>query len=190
VQQYARQAEQLYGARGCELLPPFDAVAYLQQVFLPRWRAGSTLADIGRVEELAEAMRVDYEALVGPSPGGVQTEFDAARLQFWQTIARIEQQGAQDRLRIMEQSRRKIGAIVDHTYARRQASLDRQFERRSQALRGVETFVDPATNTRVELSHGYQDAWANGLGDYVLSDSPGFDPGRELGGNWRALVRE
>ncbi len=275
VQQYARQAEQLYGARGCELLPPFDAAAYLQHVFLPRWRAGSTLADIGRVEELAEAMRVDYEALVGPSPGGVQTEFDAAlatletpraggtdsewvlasvihtaaalpmassvwtgtlqtaasyksaavaqfaarapqgelerhvrlfeaiwrsfrldprwdaaRLQFWQAIARIEHQGAQDRLRIMEQSRREIGAIVDQTYASRQASLDRQFERRSQALRGVETFVDPATDTRVELSHGYQDAWTNGLGDYVLSDSPGFDPGRELGGNWRALVRE
>jgi hypothetical protein len=275
VQQYVRQAAQLYGVRGCELLPPFDAVAYLQRVFLPRWRAGSTVSDIGRVEELAEAMRVDYDALVGAGAGGVQTDFDAAlatletpraggtdsewvlasvihtavavpmassvwtgtlqtaasyksaavaqfaarapqgelerhsrlfeaiwrsfrldprwdaaRLQFWQNIARIEQKGAQDRLRIMEQSRREIGEIIDQTYASRQASLDRQFERRSQALRGVETFVDPATDARVELSHGYQDAWTNGLGDYVLSDSPGFDPGRELGGSWRALVRE
>jgi hypothetical protein len=275
VQHYARQAAQVYGARGCELLPPFDAEAYLQQVFLPRWRAGSTLSDVGRVEELAEAMRVDYEALVGPNLGGVQTDFDAAlatletprtggidsewvlasvihtavavpmassvwtgtlqtaasyrsaavsqfaarapkgelerherlfetiwrsfrldprwdaaRLQFWQAIARIEQKGAQDRLRIMEESRREIGAIVDQTYASRQASLDRQFERRSQALRGVETFVDPATDARVELSNAYQGAWTNGLGDYVLSDAPGFDPGRELGGTWRALVRE
>jgi hypothetical protein len=54
----------------------------------------------------------------------------------------------------------------------------------------VETFVDPSTSSRVELSTGYQGAWTNGLGDYLLSDSPGFDPGRDLGGNWRELVRE
>jgi hypothetical protein len=43
---------------------------------------------------------------------------------------------------------------------------------------------------RVELSTGYQGAWTNGLGDYLLSDLPGFDAGRDLGGNWRALRRE
>jgi hypothetical protein len=79
---------------------------------------------------------------------------------------------------------------MDQVYESRQASLDRTFERQSQALRGVETFVDPSTSSRVELSTGYQGAWPNGLGDYLLSDSPGFDPGRDLGGNWRELVRE
>jgi len=48
----------------------------------------------------------------------------------------------------------------------------------------------PDQGVRVELSTGYQGAWTNGLGDYLLSDSPGFDPGRDLGGNWRELVRE
>jgi len=43
---------------------------------------------------------------------------------------------------------------------------------------------------RVELSTSYQGAWTNGLGDYLLSDSLGFDPGRDLGGNWRELRRE
>jgi hypothetical protein len=275
VIQAARQAEQLYGARGCELAPPFDAPGYLQNLFLPRWREGSRLVDIGRVEALAEAMTLEYEAVAGRNQGGVQAEFDAAlamletpraggtdsewilasvvrttaaipavagvwagtlqmaasyrsaaisqfaararegelekherlfeliyrsyrlnpqwdaaRWQFIQTIDRIERKGAQDRLRIMENSRREIGAIMDQVYESRQASLDRTFERQSQALRGVETFVDPSTSSRVELSTGYQGAWTNGLGDYVLSDSPGFDPGRDLGGNWRELVRE
>jgi len=72
------------------VLPPFDAPDYLQNVFPPRWRTGSTLVDIGRVE----------------------------------------------------------------------------------------------------LSTSYQGAWTNGLGDYLLSDSLGFDPGRDLGGNWRELRRE
>jgi hypothetical protein len=116
--------------------------------------------------------------------------WDAARLQFWQTIDQIERKGIQDRLRIMENSRREIGAIIDRTYEHRQAGLDRQFERQSQALRGVEIFVDPATDSRIELSTGYERAWTNGLGDYLLSNSPDFDPGREPGANWRALVRE
>jgi hypothetical protein len=275
VQYYARQAEQNHAAPGCAVLPPLDAPGYLQSILLPRWRAGSTLVDLGRAEELAEAMALEYQALVGGIQSGVQTDFDAAlatletprgggtdsewivastirttttlpsassvwtgtlqmtasyrsaavsqfaarapkgeleknerlfetiyrsfrldprwdaaRLQFWQAIQRIEQKGAQDRLRIMENSRREIGAIVDQAYENRQASLDRTFERQSQALRGVETFVDPSTSTRVELSNGYQNAWTNGLGDYLLSDSPGFDPGRELGGTWRELQRE
>lgn len=275
VQQYARQAEQLYGVRGCELLPPFDAPSYLAKVFLPRWRADSTLVDVGRVEALAEAMRLQLEASAGwyqgvaqndvdaalatletPRANGTDSEWvlasvlhtaaampvvsslwtgtlqtaasyksaavsqfaarapkgeierherlfeviyrsfrlnprwDAARLQFWQTIDQIERKGIQDRLRIMENSRREIGAIIDRTYEHRQASLDRQFERQSQALRGVEIFVDPATDSRIELSTGYERAWTNGLGDYLLSNSPDFDPAREPGGNWRALVRE
>ena len=275
AQYYARQSEQNYAAPGCAVLPPLDAPDYLQNVFLPRWRTGSTLVDIGRVEELAEAMALEYQALIGGMQSGVQTDFDAAlatletpreggadsewvlastirtttaspsaasvwtgtlqmaasyrsaavpqfaarapkgeleknerlfeaiyrsfridprwdaaRLQFWQAIQRIEQKGAQDRLRIVENSRRDIGAIMDQVYENRQASLDRTFERQSQALRGVETFVDPSTNSRVELSTGYQGAWTNGLGDYLLSDSPGFDPGRDLGGSWRELRRE
>jgi hypothetical protein len=275
VQQYARQAEQAYGIRGCELLPPFDAPSYLEQVFLPRWRAGSTLIDVGRVEALAEAMRLQLEASTGWYQGVVQNDidaglatletpradgtdsewvlasvlhtaaalpmvsslwtgtlqtaasyksaaisqfaarapkgelerherlfeaiyrsfrlnprWDAARLQFWQTVDQIERKGIQDRLRIMEDSRREIGAIIDRTYEHRQASLDRQFERQSQTLRGVEIFVDPATDSRIELSTGYDRVWTNGLGDYLLSNSPDFDPSREPGGNWRALVRE
>lgn len=275
AQYYARQAEQNHAAPGCAVLPPLDAPGYLQNVFLPRWRAGATLVDLDRAEGLAEAMALEYQALVGGMPNAAHADFDAAlatletprgggtdsewilastirtttglpsaasvwtgtlqmtasyrsaavsqfaarapkgeleknerlfetiyrsfridprwdaaRLQFWQAIQRIEQKGAEDRRRIMENSRREIGAIVDQVYENRQAALDRTYERQSQALRGVETFVDPSTSTRVDLSNGYQNAWTNGLGDYILSDSPGFDPGRELGGTWRELRRE
>jgi len=68
--------------------------------------------------------------------------------------------------------------------------MDRSAERQIQALRGVETYIDPATRTRVDLTTGYQGAWTNGLGDYVLSDAPGFNPARELEGNWTALQPE
>lgn len=65
--------------------------------------------------------------------------------------------------------------------------MGRNAERQTQALRGVETYIDPSTQTRVDLTTGYLGAWINGLGDDVLSDSAEFNPARELEGNWTAL---
>jgi hypothetical protein len=68
--------------------------------------------------------------------------------------------------------------------------MDRSAEKQIQALRGVETYIDPSSNSRVELTSGYQGAWTNGVGDYVLTDSPGFNPARDLGGSWTELKPE
>jgi hypothetical protein len=34
----------------------------------------------------------------------------------------------------------------------------------------------PAPEPAVELQPGFDNAWSNGVGEYVLSDQPGFDP--------------
>lgn len=277
VLQAARQAMAAYGARGCDHLPPYDAAEYLQNVFLPRWRAGSTLLDLGQVPDLARARNLEYQAFLqgAPAPGAAQTEFDvalatletarngatdqewilatvmrnalampamsgmwggypamantynlaamsqfaarapkgqleknerlfeavyrsfrvnpawdAAVAQVYQNIAAIERKGIRDRAAIISRSNREIGEIVRRTYENRQVSLDRSMERQSQALRGVDAYIDPATRTRVELATGYRGAWSNGLGDYILSDDPGFNPERALGGRWAPLQRD
>lgn len=275
VRQYAQQAMAPFGIRGCDALPPYDAPGYLQHVFLPAWRAGSTLLGIDRVPELIQAMQAEFAAVAGASGGPVQTDFDvalaaietpraggtdeewvlasvvrtvsylpmlsamgtfsgqmagnysmagvsqfaarapkgqlekheklfeaiyrsfrlnpaweAAITQHFLTMDRIALKGVQDRQRIMRQSQQEISAMIEQGYNARQATMDRSMERQIQALRGVESWVDPSTRTRVELSSGYQGAWTNGLGDYVLSDAPGFNPARELQGNWTALKPE
>jgi hypothetical protein len=113
--------------------------------------------------------------------------WESAVAQHFQTMDRINLKGVQDRQRIMRQSQQEIGAMIEQGYYARAALLDRSAERQILALRGVETYIDPATRTRVDFTTGYQGAWTNGLGDYVLSDSPGFNPARELEGNWTAL---
>jgi hypothetical protein len=263
-----------FGIKGCDTLPPYDAAGYLQNLFLPRWRAGSTLVGIGQVPELIQAMQTEFLAINGGRSSPIQTDFDAAlaaietpraggtdeewvlaslvrtvaylpvlsgmgfsdqmsgnytiaavsqcgarapkgqleqyeklfeviyrsfRLnpawesaiaQHFRTMDRINLKGVQDRQRIMQQSQQEIGAMIEQGYNARAAMMDRGAERQIQALRGVETYIDPTTQTRVDLSSGYQGAWTNGLGDYVLSDSPGFNPARELQGNWTALEPE
>jgi hypothetical protein len=263
------------GIKGCDTLPPYDAAGYLQNLFLPHWRAGSTLVGIGRVPELIQAMQVESMAMSGGNPSPIRTDFDVALAaietphaggtdeewvlasiirtvaylpvlstmgtfgnqvsgnynmaavdQFaarapkgqleqneklfeviyrsfrvnpvwgsavarhFQIMDRINLKGVQDRQRIMHESQQEISAMIEQGYNARQAIMDRSAERQIKALRGVETYIDPATQSRVELTSGYQGAWTNGLGDYVLSDSPGFNPARELQGNWTALKPE
>jgi len=116
--------------------------------------------------------------------------WESAVARHFETMERINLKGVQDRQRILHQSQQEISAMIEQGYNARQAVMDRSAERQIQALRGVETYIDPATRTRVDLTTGYQGAWTNGLGDYVLSDAPGFNPARELEGNWTALQPE
>jgi len=63
------------------------------------------------------------------------------------------------------------------------------FENYSQALRGVDTYVDPVNNWNVELPTGYSNAWTNGT-DYVFSESPSFNPNTVLSGDWRQMGKK
>lgn len=274
IRQAALQAMANSGIKGCDYLPPYDAADYLQQVLLPRWRAGSTLVGVGRVAELAQALQLEFNAQAPAAAGPAQNAFDVAlaaletqsprgtdeewvlaslmRTTTWlpalsslytglnqmagnhasftlhQFVARapkgelekheglfdviyrsfrlhpvweaavvrhlmimdqIERKGVRDRARIMRESQQEISAMVEQGHLARQNIRDRSAERRIQALRGLESYTDPATESRVELSSGFQGAWTNGLGDYVLSTSPSFNPAG-LEGTWHALTPE
>ncbi|MEO8200167.1 MAG: hypothetical protein ABI679_06585 [Gemmatimonadota bacterium] len=94
--------------------------------------------------------------------------------------------GAMDRARIWSQAQREISDIQRQGYEYSQQSQARVASAWSQTTRGIETYVDPTSNERVELSSGYRGAWSNGQGEYILSDDPNFNP-REIQGNWREM---
>jgi hypothetical protein len=123
-------------------------------------------------------------ASVRPNP-----QYTAAMAQFIQGMQQRATQGAMDRARIWRDAQQQIGNTITQTYEQNQRVQDRMAEQFSQSIRGVETYVDPRTNERVELSSGY-DAWTNGKGEYILADTPGFDPAAELKEDWRPLRRE
>jgi hypothetical protein len=56
-----------------------------------------------------------------------------------------------------------------------------------QNLRGVQTFRDPSTGQKMELSNQYDHAWLNGAGEYVMSDDASFNPNAQLSGSWNQL---
>ncbi len=42
----------------------------------------------------------------------------------------------------------------------------------------------------MELPSGYGHAWANGNGEYVVTDNPNFNPNVELKGDWQELEKK
>lgn len=96
-------------------------------------------------------------------------------------------QSARDRSKIIAQSAEDTSRAIREGYENRQHALDRSNERWSDAMRGVQNFHNPTTGENVKLSNEYAHAWVSGNGEYVMSDSPGFNPGQVLQGHWTQL---
>ena len=121
-------------------------------------------------------------ASVRPNPA-----YAAAVGQFLSNMQRINNQGAMDRQRIWREAQQSISNSINQTYQENQAVQDRMAEQFGQTIRGVEAYVDPRTNEKVELTAGYSTAWSNGKGEYILSDSPLFNPSVELHEDWTEM---
>ena len=79
--------------------------------------------------------------------------------------------------------------MIMSSYENRQATMDRMSENFSQAIRGVDEFYNPFEEQGIELPGGYDHAWANSLGEYIVIDDPTFDPNIETNLDWQKMKR-
>ena len=93
---------------------------------------------------------------------------------------------AQQRQIIANLQQQAIG-MINATTANMMAGSEVAFKQQDQLIRGVETYRDPATGQKYELSNQYGHAWLNGNNEYVLSDDPNFNPNGRVNGSWTAL---
>ncbi|MBC7264047.1 MAG: zinc ribbon domain-containing protein [Chloroflexi bacterium] len=91
--------------------------------------------------------------------------------------------------RIISQTSSQISDMMMDSYYQRQQVYDRISSGFSQAIRGVDEYHDPYKEYGVELPGGYRHAWANSLGEYILTDDPNFNP--NIGSNltWQEMER-
>jgi len=117
--------------------------------------------------------------------------YRAAMATFLNNMRNIQFKGQMDRARIWSDAQAQVNATrqagVDH-YTDVQEQRAQAF---SQSIREVETWVDPETHERMELSNAYNSAWRNKQGEYVMVTTPGWDPNVELKETgWSELKRE
>ncbi len=92
--------------------------------------------------------------------------------------------------KIISQTSNQISDMIMDSYNQRQQTLDRLSDQFSQAIRGVDAYHDPTTEQNVELPSGYDYAWSNGIGEYILTTDPSFDPNIDSNLNWEPMKRQ
>jgi hypothetical protein len=117
----------------------------------------------------------------------VEPDWQGRVAQVRGNIAAIEQKGAHDRQEIQRKSQEDVARIRNEGVQYQQHSQEVQHQQFSQYLRDVETYRDPNSGERVELSNQYGHAWSNGAGEYILSDSPNFNPNAHVNGSWTQM---
>jgi hypothetical protein len=94
----------------------------------------------------------------------------------------------------------RIGNIIAKAGSEMRADQQRAWEQRQQAqdriaqnfsdyIRGVERYHDPFSGKQVELPNDYGYAWANNLGEYIVTDSPSYNPNIGSNLHWEQLQR-
>ena len=97
---------------------------------------------------------------------------------------------AADLSRYISRTNDQITASIRQSYENRQAAMDRVNDRFDRYIRSVDAYHDPLSGNNVELPSGYGQAWSNASGEYILSDSPNFNPnvGSNLG--WQKMTKQ
>jgi hypothetical protein len=92
--------------------------------------------------------------------------------------------------RIISQTHNEISDMMMQSYNQRQEVYDHVAENFSQYVRGVDQYYNPVEQKPVELPSGYQQAWTNSLGEYILSDQEDFNPNIGSNQNWQKMERK
>ncbi|MBK9222711.1 MAG: hypothetical protein WBO31_14645 [Saprospiraceae bacterium] len=90
--------------------------------------------------------------------------------------------------KIISQTNDQISKSISDSYWQTQKSNERVNNQFSDYVRGVDRYTD-GNQTLIQLPSGYQNAWVNDRGEYILSESSSFNPNTEFNGNWKVLQK-
>jgi hypothetical protein len=88
---------------------------------------------------------------------------------------------------IISQTSNEISDENFQAWQQNQNVYDRLATDFSNNILGVQTYKNPIDGGTVDLPSGYSSAWANSLGEYVLSDSSSYNPNIGSNLNWQQL---
>lgn len=55
---------------------------------------------------------------------------------------------------------------------------------------GIDRYFNPHEEKEVELPSGYNHAWCNNNGEYIMSDDPNFNPNEGSNLHWESMKRK
>lgn len=108
---------------------------------------------------------------------------------MWQANVMQSIQNAGNLSRYIAGINNEISAMNRQAWNDQQSSQDRISPGFSEYIRGVDTYRNPINNQPIQLPSGYSQAWANPSGEYIVSDSPSYNPNIGSTRNWQPMSR-
>ena len=139
-------------------------------------------------KERIESLQPLLQAMVASMR--IELAWYAGYVQVFQLWQQGQMQAIRDAGELSRQISRNNDAMIASlrsSFAERQRAQDRVSREFSESIRGVETYEHPFEQRPVELPSGYTDAWVNVRGEYLLSNTAGFDPNVGDTVEWRRM---
>ncbi len=158
------------------------------------WRASAGTLDFRQFDAVWATLRPgdEWQARMSKSQAEMAADDERTRRELNRINGEMQRENAMhaaQRHAIRMGTIRDVAAIRNSTYQSTQATNDRMHTDSSRTLREVNGYREPRGGSVVELSSHYQHAWQLRDGSYVLTDSPNFDPSRDLGIAGEQLAR-
>jgi len=67
---------------------------------------------------------------------------------------------------------------------------DRVSQKFSDNTLGIDRYLDPNEGKEVELPSGYEHAWCNNNGEYIINDNPNFNPNEGSNQHWEPMKKK
>ena len=164
----------------------YTSAPAVQSVYWSPLQLYSMRAEKGQLERHAKLMQV-----IASSPRLNLQWFNAYQQvwEMWKANVMQSIQNAGHLSRYIAGINNEITAMNRQAWSEQQASQDRISRRFSEYIRGVDTYRNPITNQPIQLPSGYNQAWTNPSGEYIVSDSPSYNPNIGSTRNWQAMSR-
>jgi hypothetical protein len=173
---------------------PWEEDVYVTLVFT-KWQMGTMWSVYSAYSFRAPQGKLDaMTPLMSTSINTMRLSLDwfAGYMQVQDLFNKRMKQGIVDATNLS----RQISANAEHTrqlyadaYRQRQESQDRISDSFGEYIRGVDTYKNPYEDRPVQLPAGYNDAWVNARGEYVLSNEAGYNPNVGDTTEWRRMDR-
>jgi hypothetical protein len=148
--------------------------------------AFSFKADKGTLDKLAPTFSAIVASLtVNPVWQNKVSQLQTRLAQ--QQIERIQSVGQLSRM--LAQTSNEVSDMMMDSYNKREAANDRIAQGWSDVTLGIDRYNDPATGTQVEAPAGFKTGWANGQGEYFVTDDVNFNPNVGSTQNWTQMTK-
>jgi hypothetical protein len=114
--------------------------------------------------------------------------------QIYANMASDNARAAAQRQQIRQDSQDYSSKVYSNVAQSRAVAMDHSSQQFALHMGDQAIYTDPASGHRVQMSNQYAHAWASSTGntnEYILSDSPSFNPNGQVGsGSWTQMQQE